>query len=112
MNGEQKKFTYNYTAATKDERKAAARIREGYLPKEKAKKEKGAYLPTAAAIMLGAIGTLVFGGGFALILERGVFGLGSALCVAGMVLVGAAYPVHFQLSKRKKERKDSDLTKH
>lgn len=112
MSGEQKKFTYNYTAATKKERRAAARIREGYLPKEKAKKEKGGYLPTAAAISIGVIGTLAFGGGLALILERGRFGSGSAFCVLGMALAGAAYPVHLYFSNRKKERKSSDLTKH
>ena len=118
MEQKDNKFTYNYAAPTERERRMAAHIREGYLPQAIDRKPRGertnSSLPMVVALTLGIVGTLLFGGGLALILEAGRLGWGSLFCVVGIAPVVAAYPVYAYLfrrqEKRRKEQK-SALTK-
>lgn len=110
-NNQEKKdeqFEYTYTAPTAAERREAEEIRKRYqemtvnedrITRLRKLDEKAKTPPMVWAISLGVFGTLIFGGGFTIILEEMLASpyhliLGSAICVVGMLPIGLAYPVY------------------
>lgn len=106
------RFSYTYTAPTEAERKEIEHIRKKYqtesergtLEQLKALDNKVHRFPTALALSLGVAGTLLFGLGFALILEWKQLILGACVSLVGIVPVALAYPVYrYHLAKGKKK---------
>lgn len=109
-NKQGKTFEYNYSAKRQAEVEA---IQRKYLPKEDDKMEQLRALDrsverpgTIAAIVVGLIGTLVFGGGMSMVLVGSPALLipGIIVGIPGMALIGVAYPLYQRITKREKER--------
>lgn len=103
-------FEYNYSATRQAEVEA---IQKKYLPKEDDKMEQLRALDrsverpgTIAAIIIGLVGTLVFGTGMSMTLVWTTSFLipGIVVGVIGMALMGAAYPLYQWITKKERAR--------
>ena len=101
------KFRYTYSAKTHDE---VAKIREKYeMPAPAGKLDQLRALDrtcerpgTIAAVIVGVIGTLMMGGGMALIMETSLFVPGIVLGVIGLGIMAAALPVFRMVTTRRR----------
>lgn len=115
---EKKTFEYNYSAKQQEEIEA---IKQKYLPKREHPEDKMETLRRLdrqaerpgmiAALTLGIIGILVFGGGMslAMLLPAGVpvslcYVLGIFLGLLGMALMVLAYPAYKKITKVQREK--------
>ena len=103
-------FEYTYSATQQEEIK---KIREKYLstPKEENKLETLRRLDasvtkkgTVLSLILGIVGTFIFGTGMCCCLVWGMFVLGVFVGFVGLVGVSMAYPVYSHITKKEKER--------
>lgn len=102
------KFTYTYSAPTKDERREIEYIRNQYVEtneevvlKHVKKLDKRVRLyPRLLGICVGTIGTLVFGTGLTMILLWDFLVYGIVVMLLGCVLAAIAYPI-FRLTYKK-----------
>lgn len=103
-------FEYNYSAKQQKEIKT---IREKYVPKEENKMEQlrrldaSATKPgTAASIIVGVIGALLFGIGMCctMVWMGNLFIPGIVIGVAGLLAIAAAYPVYTHITKKQREK--------
>lgn len=116
MNDE--KFTYDYTAPTKDERREIEDIKRRYGggTKRQGKMERLRYLdskvktmPTVLGLSLGIVGTLLFGLGLTMVLEWGVMVGGIALMAVACLPIAAAYPVYGVVYARNKSKYGDEI---
>lgn len=103
-------FEYNYSAKRQAEIEA---IQKKYLPKEDDKMEQLRALDrsverpgTIVSIMVGLIGTLVFGTGMSLCIvwADNFLPVGIIVGIIGLAFIGAAYPLYQWITKREKAR--------
>ena len=108
-------FEYSYSAKQQEEINS---IKKKYLPKEEAAKsadkleelrrldKRVELTATIWSIIVGVIGTLVFGTGMSmvLVLESGLFALGIVVGVLGMAGIAAALPVYRIVLKKEREK--------
>ena len=109
-------FNFKYVAPNEKERKEIDSIRRQYAPQEKTetKLERLRRLDslvkntaTIWSLVLGVVGTLVFGLGLTMILEWNIWLWGIVLMGAGSILVAIAYPV-YRLTLNKGKAKYGD----
>lgn len=110
-------FKYSYTAPTVAERREIDGIRKQYLPPE----EKGGVermreldskvknLPMIISLTLGIIGILIFGTGFALVLEWKLMLWGIIVSILGLVPIVLAYPVYSLLLNKNKQKYGKEI---
>ncbi len=108
-----KKEVFEYTYSAKQQEEVEA-LRKKYLPQEEDKMEtlrrmdKEAERPgTVAAIVLGIIGTLIFGSGMSLamlVMTPVAMAGGILLGVTGITLAAMALPVYRKMTKKERER--------
>lgn len=112
MNQENKNEVFEYTYSAKQQEEVK-RIREKYVsaPKEEDKLERLRRLDasvtqkgTIAALIMGIIGTLIFGTGMCCCLVWSMFIIGVLIGIVGIVGVVLAYPAYSLITKREKER--------
>ena len=108
-------FEYSYSAKQQEE---IAAIREKYLPKKEKNEEmdkleelrridkKVEQTATLWAILVGVVGTLVFGSGMSivLVLENNLFLLGLLLGLLGIVGIAAAHLIYRMVLKKEREK--------
>lgn len=103
-------FEYTYSAQRQEE---IERIRRKYMPKEEDKLELLRKLDrdvtkpgTIWSLVLGVLGTLLFGVGMCCFLVWGeaYFVLGIAVGVIGLAVLGSAYPVYVTITEKQKEK--------
>lgn len=114
------KFEYSYAAPTERERKEVEALKKKYAPQEETEDkmarlrelDKKVQLPPKIwALILGVVGTLIFGTGLTMILEWDLFLWGTAVAAVGLVPVALAYPVYkWLLKKRSDEYRAQILT--
>lgn len=111
-------FHFKYTAPTEEERKEIDSIRRQYVPQEKTetKMEKlrrlDALVKNTAIIwslVLGVIGTLIFGLGLTMILEWEIWLWGIVVMVVGSVPAALAYPVYKAVLQKYKNRYGAEI---
>jgi hypothetical protein len=112
---EKEKFEYSYFAPTEEEKRQVELIKSSYeetdtpseIKKLKSIDKKVKDVPTVWALVLGIIGTLIFGTGFALVLEFNKLLLGIIIAFIGIIPIALAYPVYkFVVKKLKNKYKD------
>jgi hypothetical protein len=112
------KFSYKYIAPTEEERKEIDSIRRQYAlqEKEETKLERlrrlDALVKNTAIIwslVLGVLGTLIFGLGLTMILEWQILPWGIVLMVVGSVPIAIAYPVYKTVLKKYKNRYGEEI---
>ena len=111
-------FNYTYTAPTEEERKEIAMIRKQYQPVEKteSKLERLRRLdsavknaPVVIALVLGVLGTLIFGTGLTLILEWQIWSWGVVCMGVGAIPMVLAYPVYLGVLHAKKRKYGAEI---
>lgn len=109
-------FKYEYSAPTDSERKEILSIRNEYISvgvdggdvdRLRAMHRRVKSLPRIISIVIGIIGTLIFGGGMAMFLEFKYIVSGAIVGAIGFIIVLAAYPL-YQLFTKLMKRKYSD----
>ncbi len=109
------RFEYKYSAPTERERREIESIKRQYTRQDESteanklmrlRRLHKSIVNTArlVALILGIAGTLIFGGGMALIMEFSQLALGIAISVIGIIPMALAYPVYtlvFNLKKKK-----------
>lgn len=113
------KFTYNYSAPTKEERREIQDIRRRYETKEnnsesKLEKlrrldKKVKNLPTILSLCLGIGGTLVFGLGLTMVLEWQKLVFGIVVMLVGGVLAALANVVYKLLFTKNKQKYGEEI---
>ncbi len=115
------KYEYTYTAPTESERKTTEEIRLRYQPKEKTdtpfarlKKldDKVRSIPMMIGLTLGVIGTLMFGGGMAIVLEKlcaHYLLVGVLLSAVGLIPIAFAYPAYCKIAKKYKDKYGAEI---
>lgn len=107
-NNKEAEFQYSYSAKEQEEIK---KIRSRY---EAPKEDKMAYLRrldegatrkgTLISIVLGVIGTLIFGVGMCCVLVWQVFVPGIVIGMIGIAALSVAYPVYVRMTKKEREK--------
>lgn len=114
----QDKFDYSYTAPTEEERKEILAIRNTYIPSDKVDTKldllrkldnKVISRPKIISIIVGVIGTLVFGLGLSMILEWSIFVWGLVLSIVGAIIDCVAYPLYNVISKFYKKKYSNQI---
>ncbi len=107
------KFEYTYGALSESERREIDEIRKRYTvsSEQKSALERAKELdrrvrrfPTALALTLGIIGTLIFGLGLSLVLEFDMIALGILLASFALVPIIVSYPMYSLLLKINKAK--------
>ena len=118
---EQNKFEYTYSAPTETERREAEEIRKRYqtepqvgdkLAQLKALDKKAKQPPLILSLTIGILGTLIFGGGMATVLEINFPYheiVGVAISAVGLVPVALAYPIYRIFAKKSKEKYKDEI---
>ena len=112
-------FEYTYSAPTEEERRSIMSIRQKYEPEansadtafERIKKLDARVngIPTAISLVLGIIGTLIFGGGLTLVLEFGIMLWGIVLMVVGCVPALLAYPAYNYFHEKERAKHADEI---
>lgn len=112
------KFTYTYSAPTESEKREINSIRRQYEPQsEKELKlkrlrsldSKVKNPPQIVALILGIIGLLIFGLGFALVLEWGYIVLGILAALVGLIPMIAAFPSYKYFYEKQKNKYSEEI---
>ena len=115
---ENKEFNYTYTAPTERERREIESIRKQYQDPEKSmsKIERLRTLDArvkntanAVALVVGIVGTLIFGVGLCLILEWSQLLWGIVVVAVGAVPTGLAYPLYTMVLKASKKKYGEEI---
>ena len=111
-------FNFRYTAPSQEERKEIDSIRRQYAPQEQTetKLERLRRLDSLVkntaiiwSLVLGVIGTLIFGLGLTMILEWSIWPWGIVLMVIGSVPIAFAYPVYKRVLEKYKNRYGEEI---
>lgn len=101
-------FEYTYSAPEQAE---IRRIREKYAPKEESTLDKLRRLDAQAeqpgtvwALVLGIVGTLIFGAGISLCLVWQMYLLGVAAGLVGLVMLAMAYPAYTMITRKQRKK--------
>lgn len=106
-------FKYEYSAPTDSERKEIISIRNEYMSaggdasvveRLKAMHKRVKTVPHAISIVIGVLGTLVFGGGMAMFLEYDYTVSGAIVGVIGFLIAILAYPIFKLLTNLMKNK--------
>lgn len=112
------KFNYKYIAPTEEERKEIDSIRRQYAPQSQTEskldrlRRLDSLVKNTAIIwslVLGVLGTLIFGLGLTMILEWQILPWGIVLMVIGSVPIAIAYPVYKTVLKKYKNRYGEEI---
>lgn len=102
------KFEYTYSAKRQAE---LENIRKKYLPQEESKMDRLRRLDesvtrpgTTISIIVGIIGTLIMGFGMCCVMQWDMFAIGIIIGVAGMAILGAAYPIFNKITQKQREK--------
>ena len=118
MQNDDKSFSFTYSAPTEAERREIESIRrqytsdkgkEGKIERLRSLHAKVTGKATAISLALGVMGTLLFGGGMALVLEFGKITLGILLALLGVPPIMAAYPVYNSVMSRGKQKYGEEI---
>ena len=116
MDGNNDKFTYSYSAPTESERREIDGIRKQYLPKEESKLEKLKKLdrivnnpPKIVGIILGVVGTLIFGLGLTMCLEWNMTAWGAVVAAVGLIPAVSAYFAYKYILRSGKQKYGAEI---
>ena len=112
------KFNYKYVAPTEEERKEIDSIRRQYAPQSQTEskldrlRRLDSLVKNTAIIwslVLGVLGTLIFGLGLTMILEWQILPWGIVIMAIGSVPIAIAYPVYKAVLKKYKNRYGEEI---
>lgn len=108
-------FSCTYSAKQQEEIK---KIRQKYIPKEEDKMEQLRRLDKSAertgticSLVIGIIGTLIFGGGMSLSMTQENMILGIPIGIVGIILALVAYPLYTFVTKKQRQKISAQIIK-
>lgn len=110
MEKNEESFEYTYSAKKQEE---IEKIRQKYLPKQDTELEQLRKLDqqvtkkgTMYSIVIGIIGTLIFGAGMSMVLvwTDTLLLAGVVIGVIGFAMLGTAYPVYMKITEKEREK--------
>lgn len=113
-------FSYRYSAPTKEERKEIEDIRKRYTAQEetqtpferlRALDKRVQNTANAVGIIIGVLGTLLFGAGLSVVLETAHIVLGIAMSAVGAVPMALAYPLYKKTLAKQKQKYGTEIVK-
>lgn len=113
-------FNFKYVAPTEEERKEIASIRKQYCKKEETESKLDRLrrldatvknTPVIISLILGVLGTLIFGLGLTCVLEWNLVVLGLILGAVGVIPMAIAYPVYSAVLKANKRKYGEEILK-
>ena len=114
----EEKFEYTYSTLTEAERFEAEHIRSKYIKKQvktdklsRLRKLDGKVknIPTCIGLILGVIGTLIFGLGFTMILEWSLILWGVLVSAVGLLVASTAYFLYEKASAYLREKYSKEI---
>lgn len=111
-------FNYKYSAPSIEERKEIESIRNGYLAPDirTTKLEtlrkldfKVKNTPIAMSLIIGVIGSLIFGLGLTMILEWLLYIYGVVVCILGLIPVILAYPIYLKSTRNMRQKYSDEI---
>lgn len=117
-NVENNDFIFSYSAPTIEERKEIESIRKNYTKPtaEENKLErlrkldfKVKNIPIIISLILGIVGTLIFGLGLSMILEWYIVLWGVIVCIVGLFPIFFAYPAYRKQTKKLKSKYSEEI---
>lgn len=114
------RFEYKYSVPTERERREIESIKRQYIRQDditEANKlmrlrrlhKSIVNTATAVSLVLGIVGTLIFGGGMALIMEFSQLAVGIVVAAIGIIPMALAYPVYKLVFKSKKKKHGEEI---
>ena len=114
------KFEYKYSVPTERERREIESIKRQYIKQDDDSESNklmhlrrlhNSIVNTArlVALILGIAGTLIFGGGMALVMEFSQLAFGTVVAVIGIIPMALAYPVYKLIFKSKKKKYGDEI---
>lgn len=114
------KFEYKYSVPTERERREIESIKRQYIKLDDDSESNklmhlrrlhNSIVNTArlVALILGIAGTLIFGGGMALVMEFSQLAFGIVVAVIGIIPMALAYPVYKLIFKSKKKKYGDEI---
>lgn len=112
------KFTYGYSAPTENERKRIEEIKRRYQSETKEENDfvklkklddKVKKLPMIISLILGIVGTLIFGLGLTMILEWEIWAWGIAVMLVGCIPIALAYPIYNLIFNKNKAKYSDEI---
>lgn len=112
-------FKFKYEAPTTEERKEIESIRNSYLREKTPTKlqelrslnNKVKRIPVIVALIIGVLGTLVFGLGFAMLLEWNMIFAGIIVSIVGVIPMLSAHPIYIKIMANLKEKYADEILK-
>ncbi|MCM1306629.1 MAG: hypothetical protein NC037_03120 [Bacteroides sp.] len=113
-------FDYSYSSPDSEEKRWIESIRQEYLPREehdakvaeiKKLHKKAKKVPSAIAVCIGIVGTLILGTGMALTLEWNQMVAGIIVGLVGMVIMLLTYPIYQYMITRGKKKYGDKIVK-
>ena len=111
-------FEFKYVAPTSEERKEIESIRRNYLTQEKSMSKidylrkldaKVKEIPMVVSLIIGVLGTLIFGLGLTMILEWNLLVWGIVICAIMIVPVALAYSIYRKLDRELREKYSEEI---
>ena len=101
---------FEYTSSA-PEQEEIRKIREKYVPKEESTLEKLRKLDakaerpgTVVSLILGVVGTLIFGTGLCCCLVWNLFFVGIVVGIVGLAVLSLAYPAYVRITKKQRRK--------
>ena len=113
-------FNFKYVAPTEEERKEIDSIRRQYLPQDQTESKMqrlrrlDALVKNTATIwslVLGVLGSLIFGLGLTMVLEWSIVIWGIVIAIVGSIPIALAYPVYLKRLQINKEKYGEEILK-
>lgn len=111
-------FNYTYAPISDKHRREVEAIKNRYEPKEeksdklkrlKTLDDKVKNTPTMLSLILGIVGTIIFGTGLSLVLEFEMIFLGVIVAAVGIAPIALAYPVFTKCQTRLKKKYSEEI---
>ena len=111
------KFKYTFSSPTEDERKEIESIKKQYSPSNQQSKlerlrkldKKVKNVPIIISLLLGIIGTLIFGLGITMVLEWNLLWWGVGVALVGIIPIASAYFVYNLVFTRLKNNYSEEI---
>lgn len=113
-------FNYTYSAPTEAQRNEIESIRRQYVEGEELEPKEARLhrlhsrvvnTATAAGLIFGVIGLLIFGTGLTCVLEWNNIPLGIGVSVLGAVLIALAYPLYKKVLTKQKAKYGAEIVR-
>lgn len=115
-----KKFEYNYSAPTEEERREIEGIKSEYVPKDNSKKKSGVERlreldnkvktpPLVLGLTVGIVGLLIFGLGLCCAIEWKLYILGVIIGVIGAIIMGVNPFIHKKFLENRKKKYSAEI---